>query len=59
MTLGEAEGQLKVAFAVLNLCNIHNSGNIARFNYSVFTHKLESILACDLNFIFVDEGLLK
>jgi len=29
-------------FAVLNLCNTHNSGNIACFIYSVFTHKLES-----------------
>jgi len=29
---------LKVTFAVLNLCNIHNSGNIACFNYSVFTY---------------------
>jgi len=34
-------GRLKVTFAVLNLCNIDNSGNIACFNYSVFTHKLE------------------
>jgi len=24
-------------FAVLNLCNTHNSGNIACCNYSVFT----------------------
>jgi len=30
-----------VTFAVSNLCNTHNSGNIARFIYSVFTHKLE------------------
>jgi len=49
--------RLKVTFAVLNLCNTHNSGNIACFNYSVFTHKLES--ACDLYFIVKDEGLFK
>jgi len=42
MTLSETE--LKVTFAVLNLCNNHNSGNIACFNCSVFTHKLESAL---------------
>ena len=29
----------KATFAVLNLCN--NSGNIACFNYNVFTHNLE------------------
>jgi len=29
-------------FAVLNLCNTHNTGNIVCFNYSVFTHTLES-----------------
>ena len=39
-----------VTFAVLNLYNIHNSGNIACF-------KLHA--ACDLNFIVVGEGLLK
>ena len=49
--------RLKVTFAVLNLCNTHNSGNIACFNYSVFTHKLESAL--DLYFIVKDEELLK
>jgi len=26
---------LKVTFVVLNLCNAHNSGNIACFDYSV------------------------
>jgi len=26
----------------LDLCNTHTSGNIACFNYSVFTHKLQS-----------------
>jgi len=51
--------KLKVTFGVLNLCNTHNSGNIACFNYSVFTHKLKSALACDLNFIVKGEGLLK
>jgi len=29
------------------------------FNYSVFTLKLQSTCACDLNFIIKDEGLLK
>ena len=38
MTLSETE----VTFAVLYLCNTHNSGNITRFLYNVFTHKLES-----------------
>jgi len=33
-----------VTFAVLNFCNTHNSGNVACFNYSVFTHKLKSAL---------------
>ena len=42
VTLNDAE----VIFAVLNLCNAHDSGNIACFNYSVFTHNLES--ACGL-----------
>jgi len=34
--------RLKVSFAALNLCNIHSSGYVACFNYSVFTRKLES-----------------
>jgi len=38
MTLSEAE----VTFAVLNLCNTHNSRNMVCFNYSVFPHTLES-----------------
>jgi len=46
-------------FAVLNLCNTYNLGNIARFNYSVFTHKLKVHVACDLNFTVKREGLLK
>jgi len=33
---------VKVTFAVLNLCNAHNSGNTACFNYSMFTHKAQS-----------------
>jgi len=41
--------QLKVTFAVLNLCNAHNSGNIACFNYSMFTRKLESALGLWFN----------
>jgi len=32
---------------------------IACFNYSVFTHKLEVQTACDFNFIVIDKGLLK
>jgi len=51
--------RLKVTFAVLNLCNTHNSGNIECFVYSVFTHKLKNTLAFDLNFIVKGEGLLK
>jgi len=31
--------ELKVTFAVLNFCNIHNSGNIACFIYGMFTRK--------------------
>jgi len=33
--------ELKVTFPVVNLCNTHNSGKIACFNHSMFTHKLE------------------
>jgi len=33
---------MKVIFAVLDLCNTHNSENTSGFNYSVFTHKFES-----------------
>jgi len=50
--------RLKVTFSVLKLCNTHHSGNIACFNYSGFTHKLKVHLACELNFIVKDEGLL-
>jgi len=39
VTSSEADG---VTFAVLNLCNTHNSGNVACFNYSMYRHKLES-----------------
>jgi len=45
MTLSEAEG----TFAVLNLCNTHNSGNIVRFN-SVCLH---------INWKAQGEGLIK
>jgi len=38
MALSKAEGH----FCYFNLCNTHISGNIACFNYIVFTHKLES-----------------
>ena len=59
----KVRGEAKVTFTVLNLnfCNTHNSENIACFNYSLFTHKLEWKLhvACDLNFIVKGEGLLK
>jgi len=43
--------RLKVTFAVLNLFNAHNSGNIACFNYTVFAHNWNAHAACDLNFI--------
>jgi len=36
------EVRLKVTFAVLNLCNTHNAGNRACFNYIVFTYKLKA-----------------
>jgi len=36
--------------AVLNLCNTHYSGNIACFNYIVFTHILESLHALRFTF---------
>jgi len=45
MTLNEAEGH----FCCLNLCNSHNSGNTAHFNY----------VSRELNFIVKGEGLLK
>jgi len=54
MTLTEAEGH----FCCLNLCNNHNLGNIACFNYSVFIHKLQSARTFDLNFIVKGEVLL-
>jgi len=53
MTLSEAEGH----FCCFKICNTHNSGNIACYNYSVFTHKVES--ARDLIFIDKGEELLK
>jgi len=43
---------LKVSFAVLNLCNTHNSGNrpIAHLIYSVCIHKLESARSLGFKF---------
>jgi len=38
MTSSEAKSH----FCCFNLCNTHNSGNIACFKYNVFTHKYES-----------------
>jgi len=51
--------RLKVTFAVLSLCNIHNEGNIACFNYSVLHINWKAHAACDLNFIVNGKGLLK
>jgi len=42
--------KMKVTFAVLNHCNTHNSENIACFNYSMFTRKLESARGLWLKF---------
>jgi len=39
-----ARWPMTLSEAVLNLRSTHNSGNIACFNYSVFTYKLESAL---------------
>ena len=50
--------KLKVTFAVLNLCNTQNSGNIACFS-SVCLHISWKVhAACDLNFTVKGEGLL-
>jgi len=50
---------VKVTFAVLNLCNTHNLGNIVCFN-SVYLHMTwKAHPACDLNIIVKGEGLLK
>jgi len=48
---------LKVTFAVLNLCNTHNSGNIAVLT-TIYLH-INCKVASDLIFIVKDEGLLK
>jgi len=50
--------RLKVTYAVLDLCHTHNSGNIACFNYSVYTI-WKAHVACYLNFIVKGEQLLK
>jgi len=36
--------RLKVTFAVLNLCNTRNSGNIVYFSHTLFKNKFESAL---------------
>ena len=55
MTLSEAEA----TFAVLNLCNTQNSGNMVCFN-SVCLHINWKVHAsCDLDIIVKGEGLLK
>ena len=55
MTLSE----VKVTFAVLNLCNTHNSGNIASFNSVCLHINWKAHATCDLNISIKDEGLLK
>ena len=50
--------RLKVTFAVLNFCNVHNLGNIV-FELRCLCINLEVHSTCDLNFIVKDEGLLK
>jgi len=50
---------MNVTFAVLNLCNTHNSGNMACFNYNVLHINWKSHAACDLNSMVKGEGLLK
>ena len=51
--------RLKVTVAVLNLCNTHNSGNIACFNSVCLHINWKAHRACDLNIIFKREGLFK
>jgi len=51
--------QLPMSEAQGSFCNTHNSGYIACFNYSVFTHELKVHEACGLDFIGKGGGLLK
>jgi len=55
MTSSDAE----VTFAVLNLCNTHNAGNIACFNNVCLHTTCKAHLACALNFIVKGERFLK
>jgi len=51
--------RLKDTFAILNLCNTHNSGNIVCLN-SVCKHiNWKAHVAGNLNFIVNGEGLFK
>ena len=51
--------RLKVTSAVLNLCNTHYSGNIACKTIVSLRSNWKAHVACDLNFVVKDEGLLK
>jgi len=51
--------RLKVPFAVLNLCNTHNSGNVACFNLVCLHINCKVHATCDLNFLVNGKGLLK
>jgi len=42
-----------------NLCNTHNSGNLALFSCSMFTYKLEGAKGLQFKLFVKGEGLLK
>jgi len=54
MTLSETEGH----FCWFKLCNIYNSGNIARFTVVCLHINWKAHMACDLNITVKSEGLL-
>jgi len=49
----------KVTLTVQNLSDSYTLGNVAHINCSVFTHKSDSVLACNFNCHVKTEGLLK
>ena len=51
--------RLKVTFAVLNLCNTHNLGNVVCFNSLCLYITWKAPAASDLNIVIKGERLLK
>ena len=45
--------------AAWNLSNSHILGNVGYIIYGMFTHESESYVACNFNYLFKNEELLK